>query len=162
MDSRAFRVAMLHMSQTEEVSPNEDTPPTENKNKEVEQLTLEQRKKVIDDSLDSYYSPVINAYLRKFDDIEQLMIAAQYAVSQFGGNASEQFNSMLSSYKIKILNATGDVAMSNTTLKKKFISDPAIKTLNEDEIDTYVRSELGQIQRDTLAKVKKVITLLRS
>jgi len=162
MDSRAFRVAMLHMSQNEEVSPKEDTPPTENKNKEVEQLTLEQRKKVIDDSLDSYYSPVINAYLRKFDDIEQLMIAAQYAVSQFGGNASEQFNSMLSSYKIKILNATGDVAMSNTTLKKKFISDPAIKTLNEDEIDTYVRSELGQIQRDTLAKVKKVITLLRS
>ena len=137
MDSRAFRIAMLHISQTEAVSPNEDTPPTDDKkpdDKKVEQITLVERKKAIADSLDAYYSPVINAYLRKFGDIEELMIAAQYAVSQFGGNATEQFNSMLASYKVKILNAVGDVAMSNDTLKKKFISDPTIK----DYIKCYI------------------------
>ena len=160
MDSRALRVAMIYISQNKGVSPKEETPITVDT--ESTKLTLDQRKKAIDDSLDSYYSPVINAYLRKYDDIGQLMLAALYAVSQFGEGSSEDFNSKLASYKVKILNAVGDTALSDNSLKKKFLNDPAIEKLSVEDIDSYIRSELGSIQRTTLAKVKKITTLLSS
>jgi len=162
MDPRAFRVAMIHMSQTEEVSPNEETPSTEEVS---EKLTLDQKKKVIDDSLDSYYSPVLNAYLRQIDDVGQLMVAAQYIVSQFGDSdiPVDSFQKRLGNIRVKILNAAGDTAMDEKdSLKQTFLHDPQLNGLGKEDIDTYVRSQLGKIKRETIAKAKKIQSFMNA
>jgi len=160
MDPRAYRVAMLHMSQNEEVSP-EETPTSEKNNK----ITWDQKKKVIEDSLDSYYSPVLNAYLRQFDDIGQLMVAAQYIVSQFGETdvPVTEFQKRLGNIKVKILNAVGDTALDEKySLKQSFLNDPKANNMDAEDLESYVRSELGKIKRDTITKVNKIHTLMVS
>jgi len=160
MDSRAFRVAMLHMSQTEVVSPNEETPSTEDTEK---QITLNQKKKVIDDSLDSYYSPVINAYLRKYDDIGQLMVAAQYIVSMFDDSdvPVQEYQKKVGNIKVKVLNAVGDVALAKEySLKQKFLNDPQTNRMGAEQLDSYIRSELGRMRRDTTTRLKKIEGIL--
>jgi len=154
MDSRAFRVAMMHMSQTE-ISPNEESPLDE----KGEKLTLDQKKKAIEDSLDSYYSPVINAYLRQIDDEGQLMVAAQFMVSQFSDSTApvDAFQKRLGNIKIKILNAAGDTAVDDkNSLKQKILLDPQLNGMGSKEIDEHVRSVLGDIRRETIAKAKKI------
>jgi len=160
MDSRAFRVAMIHMSQTEEVSPNEETPSTEDTER---QITIDQKKKVIDDSLDSYYSPVINAYLRKYDDIAQLMVAAQYIVSMFDDSdvPVAEYQKRVGNIKIKVLNAVGDTAQDKEySLKQKFLNDPQTNRMGKEQLDSYIRSELGNMRRDATARVKKIEGIL--
>ncbi len=160
MNPKAFKIAMLHLSQNMEI-PEKESP--SNKSQDNEKLTLTQRKQVISESLDSYYSPVINAYLRQYDDLGHLMIAAQYAVSKFGDNAIQDFHARLGNIKVKILNAVGDTAIQEKgSLKDKFSQDKTIETMSEEEIDSYVRSELGSIKRDTLTKTKKIQSLLSS
>jgi len=163
MDPRAFRVAMLHMSQNEDVSPNEETPLPEDK--KSEKITLEQKRKVIEDSLDSYYSPVINAYLRQYDDVGQLIVAAQYVVSQFGESdvPVDEFTKRLGNIKVKVLNAVGDTAKDEKySLKQSFLNDPQTNGMGEEELDSYIRSALGKIKRDTINKIKKVEGFLKS
>jgi len=161
MNPSALRVAMLHLAQTEV-----DTEEVDNtKDKESEQLTLDQKKKVIEDSLDSYYSSVLNAYLRQIDDVGQLMIAAQLIVSQFSESDApvQEFQKRLGNMRVKVLNAVGDTAMSDTnSLKQKILADQAITNMDSEEIDKYVRSYLGSIRRDAVTKIKKVLTYMNA
>lgn len=161
MDSRAYRIAMLHMSQNEGVS--EETP--EPVDKKQEQITMTEKKKVIEESIDSYYSPVINAFLRKFDDVGQLTVAAQYIVSQFDDSdvPVDEYTRRLGNIKVKVLNAVGDTALDKEySLNTKFLNDPQTNGMGAEQLDSYIRSELGNIKRDALAKVKKVEGLLNS
>ena len=160
MDSRAFRVAMLHMSQNQGDSTNEEPSEPENA-----RITLIQKKKVIEDSLESYYSPVINAYLRQYDDVGQLMVAAQYMVSLFGETdvPVAEFQKRLGNVKVKILNAVGDTADDEKySLKQSFLNDPQTNGMGEEQLDSYIRAELGKMKRDTITKIKKVEGFLRS
>ena len=161
MDSRAYRIAMLHMSQNEGVS--EETP--EPVDKKQEQITMSEKKRVIEESIDSYYSPVINAFLRKFDDVGQLTVAAQYIVSQFDDSdvPVDEYTQRLGNIKVKVLNAVGDTAVDKEySLNTKFLNDPQTNGMSAEQLDSYIRSELGNIKRDALAKVKKVEGLLNS
>lgn len=163
MNPSAFKVAMLFVSQNQEVSPNEEPSETETQLDEKAKLTLTQKKSIIEDSLDSYYSPVINAYLRKYDDVGQLMVAALDIVSKFGDDAKNltSFSSQLGNFKVKVLNAVGDTAMAEKgSLKDTFLKDPKTAGMNADELDEHIRSVLGEMRRDTMAKVKKIQTLL--
>jgi len=162
MDPRAYKIAMLHMSQNEDVS--EETPETENEKKD-KKITLTEKKKVIEDSLDSYYSPVINAYLRQIDDVGQLMVAAQHIVSQFGETdiPVAEFQKRLGNIRVKILNAVGDTSQDEKySLKQTLLNDPQTNGLDADQLDSYIRSYLGKIKRETLAKSKKIEGLLHS
>jgi len=157
MNPRAFKVALMHVSQNQEVSPNEEIPVTEKQ--QNAKMTLTEKKKVINDSLDSYYSPVINAYLRQYDDIGQLMLAAQIVVDQFGESdvPGDSFEKRLGNIKVKILNAVGDTAMDEKySLKQTFLNDSETNGMDEKELDAYIRSQLGKIKRDSVTKVKKV------
>jgi len=154
MNPRAFKVAMLYVSQ------NEETPSTEN-----EKLTLDQKKRVIDTSLDSYYSPVLNAFLRKYTDIGQLMVAAQYLVSRFDDSdvPVNEYQKRVGNIKVKVLNAVGDTAMDKEySLKQKFLNDPKTNGMGSEELDTYIRSELGRMKRDATTRIKKIEGILVS
>jgi len=165
MNSRAFRVAMLHMSQNEDVSPNEETPQPDDKKDTEQQITLNEKKKVIDDSLDSYYSPVINAYLRKYDDLGQLMVAAQYIVSMFDDSdvPVQEYHRRVGNIKVKVLNAVGDTALDKEySLKQKFLNDPQTNRMGAEQLDSYIRTELGKMKRDATTRVKKIEGILVS
>ena len=164
MNPSTFKVAMLHISQNQEDTSNEDPSVTENI-LDKEKLTLTQKKKIIEDSLDSYYSPVINAYLRKYDNIGQLVVAALSVVSQFGDDTKnlDNFEDKLGNFKVKILNAVGDTAMEDKgSLKETFLNDPETSGMGADELDDHIRSFLGDMRRDTMTKVKKIQTYLVS
>jgi len=160
MNPSAYKVAMLYMSQNQEDSSNED-PSVIEKNDNAK-LTLSQKKKVIEDSLDTYYSSVINAYLRKYNDISELVFAASSVISQFGdGNNSEAFSDELNNLKVKILNAVGDIAMRDSgSLKSNILNDPKTSSMSSDELEDYIRSILGNIRRDASTKVKKIKSYL--
>jgi len=158
---QSYKIAMLYLAQNDIDENSSEDSEKEDSAKE-EKLTLTQKSKVIEDSLDSYYSPVINAYLRRSENIGELMIAAQYLTSNFSSDALESFNETLSSLKIKILNAVGDSALGSNSLKEKWLEDPATATMTAKDLDKYVRSQLGDLRRETMIKVNKINILLES
>jgi len=162
MESRAFRIAMLHMSQTEGVSDNEAPSVDDIKG---EKITLDQKKSTIDDAIDSYYSPVLNAYIRSYEDVGQLVVAALNVVSRFGDPETniDSFEKRLGSFKVKILNAVGDTAHdSKGSLSEKYLKDPATVGMDAAELDSYIRADFGTMKRDSITKVKKVESYLSS
>ena len=164
MDSRAFKIAMLHLSQTqseETPDPKKEESPLDNKS--GEKLTQDQRKKAVDSSLNTYYSSIINTFLRTYTDVGQLMTVAQHVVSQFskGSAPVEAFQKRIGNINIKILNAVGDTAVDDkNSLKQTILLDPALTKMNEKEIDEYVRGKLVAIKNDTKANAKKIKNIL--
>lgn len=162
MKSRAFKVALLHISQTQ----SEETPEKESltdKSKSGEKLTIDQRKEAIDSSLESYYSPIINTFLRSYTDVGQLMAVAQQVVSKFNKSSApvEAFQKRVGNLNIKILNAVGDTAVDDkNSLKQSFILDPAVAKMSAKEIDEYVRERLVSIKNETKANAKKIDNIL--
>jgi hypothetical protein len=163
MNNRSFKIAMLHISQTEETPDTDKVESPLDENKTGERLTLDQRKKAIDTSLESHYSPIINTFLRTYTDVGELMTVSQHVVSQFGKGPApvEAFQKRVGNINIKILNAVGDTAVDDkNSLKQTFILDPAVTKMTEKEIDEYVREKLVSIKNDTKSNAKKIKNIL--
>ena len=150
MNKRSYRVAYKFLqSQTED----------EEKKKEEDRLSDDKIKEIAKDALDRYYSAVIQSFLRQLDTLP-LFLAADYSSSKFSdtGVPREELSARLSNQRNRVLSSVREVAfLNNDSITDTILAYVKTqKNMSEDDIDSYVRSFLGDLRRDTIRFVRRI------
>jgi hypothetical protein len=153
MSSRALRVALLHLSQNEEVpEPTEETT-------EESFLDDSKVKEIASEALDDYYPALIEQFLRNLD-FNELMAVAGYIVKTFhsSGTPLEMFTDKLKPLKTPLLRALEDIAKEDSESLKDTIVDQFKKepTSDPEAVTDFTRSWLRGIVNKTKKKMNKI------
>jgi len=150
MDERSLRVACKYIeSQTEE--------------EEKDTLSDSKIKEITKDALDRYYPAVIQSFLRQLDTLP-LFLAADFSASQFSdtGVPREQLSELLSNLRTRVFSSLREVAfMDNESIQDTILAYVKTqKNMTEDDIDTHVRSFLGDLRRDTIKFGRRIENMI--
>ena len=146
----AIRVALKYLARTEE-----------EKGEKQEVLSEDQIKAIAKDTLERYYPATVHALLRQ-QPIEELLFSSLYAVRNFHRTdvPKEKLDSFLVKIRTRLLNTVREIAFEDTySLTEKIVDELRNqRNLTEDDIDSYVRTLLLDIKRQS----NKFVNFVRS